>query len=212
VKIRKSFCISITPFVLTAILVAPGFGATVLHRNVVDLIALSEVIVVGTVSQVTDGFDPNGVPYTEITMAVKESIRGNESGTYTFRQFGLLAPRDMGNGMVNLNTTLDGWPNYKQNQEVVLFLYKEASLTGFRTTVGLLQGKFDAEGDLLANAINNRGLFQNINVDPQVLSAAEQKLLDSSEGPMNRETFVGFVRNAVAQGWVETGKVTNAKQ
>ena len=211
-RIRKFFRISIIPLVLAVILVAPSFGATVLHRNVVDLIELSEVIVVGKVMQVVDGFDQNGVPYTEITMTVNESIRGQESGTYTFRQFGLLAPRDMGNGTVNLNTTLDGWPTYRQDQEVILFLYKEASITGFRTTVGLLQGKFDADGQMMANAINNRGLFQNINVDPQLLSAAEQKLFNTSEGPMNRETFVNFVRKAVEQGWVEAGKVSNAKK
>jgi len=210
-KIRKFFRTSMIPLVLVAILVAPSFGATVLHRNVVDLIELSDVIVVGNVSQVTDGFDQNGVPYTEITMNVNESIRGSQPGTYTFRQFGLLQPRDMGNGTINLNTTLDGWPTYKQDQEVILFLYQAASITGFRTTVGLLQGKFDADGELLANAINNRGLFQNMNVDPQLLSAAEQKLLTSAEGPMNRETFVNFVRKVVEQGWIEAGKVSNAK-
>jgi hypothetical protein len=199
------------PFVLCVIAVAPAFGATVLHRNVVDLIELSDIIVTGTVQQVTDGFDQNGVPYTEITMQVDESIRGSENGLYTFRQFGLLQPRDMGNGRINLNTTLDGWPNYKLGQEVILFLYRAAPLTGFRTTVGLLQGKFDATGEMLTNAINNRGLFTNMNVDPQLLSAAERKLVESNEGPMNRETFVTFVRKVVEQGWIEAGKVSNAK-
>lgn len=203
--------LSFLSFVLLAVIAAPVFGATVLHRNVVDLIELSEVIVVGTVGQVTDGFDQNGVPYTQVTMNLKETIRGSEQGTYTFRQFGLLEPRDMGNGLMNLNTTLDGWPNYKQDQEVILFLYRQAPLTGFRTTVGLLQGKFDANGEMLANAINNRGLFENMNVDPQLLSAAERKLIESNEGPLNRETFVSFVRKVVEQGWVETGKVSNAK-
>lgn len=210
-KNRKTFCISMIPLVLAVIAVAPVFGATVLHRNVVDLIELSDVIVTGTVQQVTDGFDQNGVPYTEVTMQVDESIRGSENSSYTFRQFGLLQPRDMGNGLVNLNTTLDGWPRYKQGQEVILFLYREAPLTGFRTTVGLLQGKFDATGEMLANAINNRGLFTNMNVDPQLLSAAEQKLIESNEGPINRETFVTFVRKVVEQGWIEAGKVSNAK-
>jgi len=211
-KIRRSFCISMIPFVLVAMAVAPGFGSTVLHRNVVDLIELSDVIVVGTISQVTDGFDQNGVPYTEVTMQLKETIRGTEDGTYTFRQFGLLQPRDMGNGLVNLNTTLDGWPRYKQNQEVILFLYRAAPLTGFRTTVGLMQGKFDSSGEMLANAINNRGLFADMNVDPQLLSEAERKLIESSEGPINRETFVTFVRKVVEQGWIEAGKVSNAKK
>ena len=50
-----------------------------------------------------------------------------------------------------------------------------------------------------------------MNVDPQLLAAAEQKLLTSAEGPMDRETFVSFVRKVVEQGWIEAGKVSNAK-
>lgn len=203
--------LTLLTLMLTAVLAAPSFGATVLHRNVVDMIELSELIIVGTVSEVTDGFDQNGVPYTEITVNVKETIRGNQGATYTFRQFGLLAPRDMGNGKINLNTTLDGWPSFKTDQEVTLFLYQAGAITGFRTTVGLLQGKFDSRGEMLSNAINNRGLFDNMEIDTQLLSAAEQKLIASTEGPMNRETFVDFVRKVVAQNWIETGKVSNAK-
>ena len=60
-------------------------ATTVKHRTIVDLIALSDIIVSGTVVQVTDGIDANNFPYTEITMSLNETIRGGEKGTFTFR-------------------------------------------------------------------------------------------------------------------------------
>ena len=184
-------------------------ATTVKHRTIVDLIALSDIIVSGTVVQVTDGIDANNFPYTEVTMSLNETIRGGEKGTFTFRQFGLLEPRDMGDGTVNLNTTLDGWPRYAQDQEVILFLYKASPMNGFRTTVGLLQGKFTVDGASLANAINNRGLFDDVAVDEQALSAQELKMFQAEEGVLNRESFITFVRKAVDQGWIETGRLGN---
>lgn len=138
---------SLLIFVVTAVLAAPSFAATVLHRNVVDMIELSELIIVGTVSEVTDGFDQNGVPYTEITLQLKETIQGSERDTYSFRQFGLLQPRDMGNGLVNLNTTLDGWPNYKPDQEVILFLYRQAPITVFRRQLASYRANSTSTGN-----------------------------------------------------------------
>ena len=55
--------------------------------NVVDLVANSELILRGTVVNLTDGIDDRGIPYTEVTLHVSEAIRGQVSGNYTFRQF-----------------------------------------------------------------------------------------------------------------------------
>ena len=43
--------------------------------NIVDLIADSETIISGAVKEVTDGFE-NGIPYTQVTIEVKETLRG----------------------------------------------------------------------------------------------------------------------------------------
>jgi len=84
-------------FVVLAALVAAVGSAHAMtltgDANIVELLQQSSDIVVGKVSNVTDGIDSRGVPYTEVTLQVSESIRGGISGTYTFRQFGLLAPR-----------------------------------------------------------------------------------------------------------------------
>jgi hypothetical protein len=88
--------------------------ATVQMResNFVELVGKSELILRGTLKSVTDGIDGRGLPYTEVTMRVAEAIRGQVGGEYTFRQFGLLKPRRMGNGLVNLMVTPSGWTSY----------------------------------------------------------------------------------------------------
>src|SRR5271169_1521613 len=119
--------------------------------NVVDLVANSELILRGTVSNVTDGIDERGIPYTEVTLHVADAIRGQVGGDYTFRQFGLLKPRDMGNGKVNLMVTPAGWSTYAKGEEAILFLNKKAAWTGLQTTLGLAQGKFKVA---MAGAVN----------------------------------------------------------
>ncbi len=194
---------------LVALWGAPADAASVKHRTIVDLIALSDIIVAGRVEQVTDGIDGNNVPYTEVTLSVKECLLGEVQGSYTFRQYGLIAPRDMGNGYVNLNCTPDGWPRYAQGEDVVLFLYQAAAMTGLRTTVGLFQGKFEVQNNLTCNAINNQGLFTNVSMDPNLLSEAQQKFFGMPEGAVREDEFLSLVRRAVDLGWVEMGVLTN---
>jgi hypothetical protein len=92
---------------------SPAAQATSMTRqNLADLIGLSELILVGQVTALTDGFEA-GVPFTEVTVAVHESIRGETGPTYSFRQFGLLAPRDLGDGRRYLGVSPDGWPRFQ---------------------------------------------------------------------------------------------------
>lgn len=179
--------------------------------NIVDLIGDSELIVRGLVKNVTDGVE-NGVPYTEITIQVSESLRGAFEKEYTFRQFGLLKPRSMGNGRVNLNVTPDGWSTYKQGEDTVLFLYKRAAKTGLRTTVGIGQGKFAISGGNVTSQFDNVGLFDNVEVDAKLLDDRDKRLLGTKKGPVNKESFMSFVRKAVKNKWIEGGKLRNAKK
>ncbi|HXV13608.1 MAG TPA: hypothetical protein VEC56_05325, partial [Candidatus Krumholzibacteria bacterium] len=148
------------------------------------------------------GFDANNLPYTEVTISIQESLKGNLSGNYTFRQFGLTAPRDMGNGRTFLGVSPDGFPRFKQGEDVVVFLFATTSL-GFQSTAGLMQGKFNVSGRQLTNEINNLGLFQGVSIDPAQLTPAEQKMLGSNEGPLDSELFKGFVKKAVQNAWFE---------
>jgi len=179
-----------TCFVLLGVLPAQG---QMLHQPLDKLVEYSTDILVGTIVSVTDGIDASNVPYTEVTLDVSETLRGSVSGRYSFRQFGLLAPRDMGT-YTNLNVTLDGWPRYAQGEEVMLFLYKEAALTGLRTTVGLFQGKFNIVNGQITNGINNQGLFDNVRAPLSQLSEEEAKLLSTTKGSLPASAFTSLVR------------------
>lgn len=176
-------------------------AATVKKQNIGELISLGEYILFGTVDRVTDGIDANGVPYTEVTVRVDEAAKGETGSTYTFRQFGLTKPRDMGNGVTNLNVTPDGWPTYSQGEEIVVFLYKAAAWTGLRTTVGLFQGKFTVRDGMVTNIVNNEGLFNGVRVDKSKLTDKELAMVDQPYGKVDLRTFKSFVNKAVAQQW-----------
>jgi len=185
-------------------------ATSTLHRNIVELTALSEQIVVGSIVSVSDGIE-NQIPYTEITIEVREALKGDWRGQITFRQFGLQKPRLMPAGQVNLNVSPQGWPRYQNNEEVILFLYKPAELTGLRTTTGLLQGKFNIEGDKLANAIDNVGLFRGVSEAPDSLTPAESDLLTIERGPVDVKAFVSLVRKIVRSGPASPGATSRER-
>ena len=170
-------------------------------RNIGELVALGDQIIVGKVVSVTDGFGDHNVPYTEVTVEVRETAKGTASGTYTFRQWGLIKPRDMGNGLTNLSVTMDGWPTYAQNEDVVLFLYKEARVTGLRTTVGLFQGKFTIKDGYVSNAMGNEGLFDRINFHRLNLTEKEKGMVQSKRGAIPEEMFLSFLRKSIEEQW-----------
>jgi hypothetical protein len=191
-------------------LLATNFAsATTFKRetNLVDLISQSELILRGTVKSVTDGIDDRGIPYTEVTLHVSEALRGQVNGDYTFRQFGLLKPRTMPNGLVNLMVTPAGWATYSKGEETILFLHKHAAWTGLQTTVGLGQGKFKVAMAGATNQGNNAGLFKHINVNPALLGEKEQRVLMTESGPVNVNAFVSLIKQAVQNQWVEKGSM-----
>ena len=205
-RIPRQFCAAALLLMLFA---ATAANATSSRRevNVVDLLANSELILRGTVTNITDGVDSRGIPYTEVTLHVADSIRGQVTGDYTFRQFGLLKPRDMGNGKTNLMVTPAGWATYSKGEEAILFLNKKAAWTGLQTTVGLGQGKFTVSMAGATNQSNNSGLFQHVTVDPSLLGTKEQRALMTQQGPVNVNAFVSLVKQAVNGQWVETGRM-----
>jgi len=199
----------LTGVLLVALLIAgavPASATSMLHRNVVDLIDLSQHILVGRVVAVSDCFE-NGVPFTEVTVSVDEAIKGTANSVYTFRQFGLRAPRVTESGRTYVAVSPDGWPRFETGEQVVLFLYKPASITGLRTTVGLLQGKFTLRNGKLENGIENQGLFRNVSAERSLLTPDESRMLEEDQGGLSRETFLSFVRKAVQDRWIERGKL-----
>jgi hypothetical protein len=197
---RLNAAIGLLAIALLALGSHPVWATTLKHRNLAELISIAETIIAGTVLDVSDGLDGN-LPYTEITLRISESIKGGKSGKFTFRQFGLLAPRPMPGGWTNLNVSPQGWPSFGQGEEVVVFLYRPAELTGLQTTVGLFQGKFTIENGRVANAVGNAGLFESVALDPDALTEAERELVTLRRGPADAARFMSLVRKAVRQNW-----------
>jgi len=178
-------------------------------QNLVELMSHTDTIVIGTVSAKTDGIQ-NGLPYTEITLDVGQNIKGHEGEKYTFRQFGLIKPKSMGDGRVNLMVTPAGWPTFVKGESVMLFLHEPASKTGFQTTAGLIQGKFMIRGNEIANGIDNDSLFAGMKIN-RTLSASQQDLVNQAGGAYKAEAFFKLVKTAVEEKWIENGVMINEK-
>jgi len=196
--------------VLTIGLACVPLGAhatTVASRNVVQLIDEANTIVVGSVVAVSDGFDERGLPYTEVAFEVHESLEGAAADTLTFRQFGLSAPRKTADGKRQWLMKPDGWPTWRVGEHALVFLAPPASKTGFRTTVGLAQGKLPIRNGLMQRPAH---LFEGVEATPGTLSASESQVAAGHAGPVSADTIVGMVRRAVAQRWVQEGRLRNA--
>ena len=178
-------------------------------QNLLELLTHTDSILVGTVENKTDGFQ-NGLPYTEITVTVSKSVKGDHGSTYTFRQFGLIAPKSMGDGRVNLMVTPAGWPTYVKGERVMLFLHKAASETGFQTTAGLTQGKFTVRGDQIANGTENDALFARMKIQAP-LNPDHQDLVNQPGGSYKAEAFFSLIKTAIEEDWIANGVMTNAQ-
>lgn len=176
------------------------------QQNLTQLISASESIIHGTVKSVTDGIDDKGVPFTEVTIAVGSSAKGNvdDGADYTFRQFGLLKPRAFPNGKTLVAVTPEGLPRWTEGETVVAFMYKPARMTGLRTTAGVAQGKFTQVNGTLINGFRNAGLFDSVYIDDTLLSDEHRSMM-REPGAVDAATFIDLVGKAVAGNWIETG-------
>ena len=156
----------------------------------------------------TDGIDDNGVPYTEVTIAVEKAAKGNvaDDSKYTFRQFGLLKPRKMDNGMELLAVTPEGFARWSEGEQVLAFFYKPAPRTGLQTTAGLAQGKLSLTEGKLVNEFDNAGMFEGVEINDSLLSREERNML-TAPGAVDAQTFMGLVSRAVSERWIENGEM-----
>lgn len=190
-----------------AVLATPVAQATNLKKqNLTQLISQSQAILAGGVTKVTDGFDENGIPYTEVTITVSSSAKGGlkDGDEYTFRQFGLLKPRTMANGKRYLAVTPEGFARWSEGQTVVAFMNPPASKTGLQSTVGLTQGKMVFGNGKLANEFNNASLFDGVEIEASHLSPEEQNMI-TTPGAVDAQVFMSLVDRAVSEDWIGTG-------
>jgi hypothetical protein len=190
-----------------AALAWPAAAVQLAPANLTRLLDQSDIVVSGQVKSVTDGIDAKGVPYTEVTLRVASSAKKklDTQSEFKFRQYGLLASRKMPDGRFLVARAPEGFPTWHADEQVVAFLFKPASKTGLRTTVGLSQGKFTASSGRMANEHQNRGLFAGVQVNPGLLTPAESAMLRSPAGAVDSATLMSLVHRAVAGQWIEKG-------
>jgi len=205
---RGSVGLVVFAVAIAAIGVSEAMTLSADNANIVELLSQSNDIVVGKVEAVTDGIGERGIPYTEVTLKISESIRGDRSGIYKFRQFGLLAPRLTEDGKRKLMPSPTGFPTYTPGEDVALFLRPSAAWTGFRMPAGVTGGKFTIAAGRMENGMENAGLFHNVQVDRGVVTERDKRLLATASGPLNPDAFLSFVRRAVRERWTETERMS----
>lgn len=193
---------------LLLLAVFPAQATQLVSQNLTQLISRSETIISGTVTKVEDGFTSNGIPFTEVTIALSGAAKGADAskGTYTFRQFGLLAPRTLENGTRYLGVSPEGFARWHEGEVVIAFLHKPAAKTGLQATAGLAQGKFALRDGKYVNQFENRGLFDKVQIDVPDLTDAQHNILTHG-GPADAAAFMGLIQRAVSEKWIEQGEM-----
>jgi len=185
---------------------APAQATQLVHQNLKQMIAAADVIVSGDVDKVSDGMD-HGLPFTEVTLKVKGSVKRDlaAGSSYRFRQYGLLKNRRLPDGRYLLATHIEGMPTWAVGEKVTVFMNKPSARTGLTTPVGLAQGKLTGSGSQVANAFDNRGLFQGMEVDAAVLSPLEADMLKRNSGAVDGGVLNQLVHRAVKEQWIAKG-------
>ncbi|HEY1091091.1 MAG TPA: hypothetical protein VGE47_08375 [Burkholderiaceae bacterium] len=191
---------------LGSMLLPQAQASQLVPQNLKQMIQAADIIVSGDVTKVSDGID-RGVPFTEITLKVKGSIKRDlaKDSSYKFRQYGLLKNRKLGNGQYLLASRIEGMPSWTVGEKVTAFINKPSAKTGLTSTVGLAQGKLTGSGSTVANSFDNRGLFKGMSVDANVLSPMEAAMLAKNSGGIEGGVLTNLVKRAVKERWIEKG-------
>lgn len=175
---------------LMAWTVAAG-ATTLLPVDAAELARRADRIFEGDVISVARMMDENHLPVMVVTVHVTDAIKNTFVGeTVTFKQIDEMIP---------------GLPRYQPGEHVLLFLAGTSRL-GLTAPLGLGQGRFRSARDerdrpTFVNDYNNRELFRNSRAlaTSQALTSAERQMVGQREGPVERGTFVRFLRRAAAQ-------------
>jgi hypothetical protein len=184
-----------------AAIAAPPSRATSMSApvNLATMVHDAPVIVRGIVSSVRTA-RTGQLGHVEVTLDVVQGVRGVPDRTFTFRQIGLGAPDGAAaDGRVYLGG-IPGMPHYAKGQQVLLFLGPE-SAAGFRTPIGLAQGKFDIAAGNAQNGTGNRDLFRSISTGEALLTERQTAMLETTRGAISAETLTGLVQRAVDENW-----------
>jgi len=189
---------------------APSYATSVMPLTVVDLLAHSQTIVAGQVQSVTDGFDARGLPYTEVTIKVADTIRGQKAETYTFRQFGLDKPRKLANAAHTSPARPAGRHGARTKPPSCSSTPRHVR-PACRPRSAWAMGSSASPTAVAMNGYDNAGLFSGVQANRGLLTTAEQAMLETKKGPVDADTLRRFLHRAVDGNWVKKGSIANAK-
>lgn len=161
-------------------LVSQAGAASIEKLSLNTIVEQSKDILSGKVINVENRMvNENGknIPYTYVTVAVNEDIKGNLTGdTYTFRCRGGRVPEK------NLVYKIGGMPEFTEGQEVFLFL--DSSGANYSPIIGFYQGRFNLKVN------KSTGIKQVYDNDGNPVSDfSVTGKASASKAPMNYETF-----------------------
>lgn len=169
-----------------AALAATAHATTLLPLDALELARRADRIFEGEVVSVERAIDENRLPVMFVTIRVTDGIKNAYPGeTITFKQIDEFIP---------------GLPHYEAGEHVLLFLAGVSRL-GLTAPLGLGQGRFRVGEDVLGrkmliNDFSNLHLFEKSQAlaRSEALSSEERHMLIRRQGPVQRETFVRFIR------------------
>ena len=172
-------------------LAASANATTLLPLDARELAQRAERIFEGDVVSVARAIDENHLPVMFVTIRVTDGIKNAHTGeTITFKQIDEFIP---------------GLPHYQAGEHVLLFLAGVSRL-GLTAPLGLGQGHFrvgedDLGREMLVNDFSNLHLFEKSQAlaRSEALSSEERHMLIERHGPVERDTFVRFIRREAAR-------------
>ena len=114
----------------------PAFATTVQRMELPALVSASDAIVQGRVESVEARWE-NNLAYTYTSVTVDDPLKGDRRRAVLIRQ--------LGGKIGNLNVTVSGMPQFKQGDQVIVFL--KGRRDGTFDVVGLNQGKYEIVND-----------------------------------------------------------------
>ncbi|MGD0949477.1 MAG: hypothetical protein ABSA52_18875 [Candidatus Binatia bacterium] len=123
---------SLTFLIVAALATAPARAMVVVKRDFPDLVARSEQIVIGTVTDIHEQLDASGTPFTLVTFSDLTVLKGDIAATLTLRFYGGHA----GDAVV----AISDMPTFTIGERDVLFV--AGNNRDVCPLVGVWQGRF----------------------------------------------------------------------
>lgn len=180
-------------------------ATTIKRMNILDLVQRAEHIFAGRVVGVEEGKvaapDGSEILCTIYTLTIMDAIKGHSSPTIKIRFLG--SQRMAVQGRYGRKLDIPGMPNYKLDDEVLIFLNKQSPIE-LTVPVGLSQGSFNIYSDprtgkkMVVNGIDNAGLFNGVAESAlqtiKSFTPDERVILKQQRGAFGYESFVGLLR------------------